>query len=77
MTFGRGNPNYSWHLGSLKCDSLRFLAIWIPRNVTILGFIRNLLRFLGINQTLPFQIPRNPMRFPMKPNIRIATFLGI
>ena len=35
------------------------------------------LRFLGINQTLSFHIPRNLKRFPIKPNIGIATFLGI
>ena len=35
------------------------------------------LRFLGINQILLFHILRNLKRFPMKPDIRITTFLGI
>ena len=35
------------------------------------------LRFLGINQILSFHILRNLKRFPMKPDIRITTFLGI
>ena len=36
--------------GGWECDSLQFLAIWMPRNVVIpmFGFIRNLLRFLGM-----------------------------
>ena len=32
---------------------------------------------MGINQILSFHIPRNLKRFSMKPNIGIATFLGI
>ena len=35
------------------------------------------LRFLEINQILSSHIPRNLKRFPMKPNIRIATVLDI
>ena len=38
---------------------------------------KNHLRFLGINQTLSAYILRNFNRFPLKPNIGIATFQDI
>ena len=47
--------------GGWECDSLQFLAIWMPRNVVIpmFGFIRNLLRFLGMWNDNVWFIPRN------------------
>ena len=42
-----------------------------------MGKINNSFKILGINQILSSHIPRNLKRFPMKPNIGIATFLGI
>ena len=41
-----------------------------------MGKINNSFK-IWINQTLSSHIPKNLKRFPMKPNIWIATFLGM